>query len=363
MKKLFAALLSALCATAASGQIEQKILEHYARTPQEKIYIQTDNDTYLAGDKVWMRAHLVDAATNIPSTSKAFPEHRSRYIYVELHDNQADTLIQRVMLKRDSLGVFASAIDLPPALATGNYTLAAYTQWMMNFPQELFAYKRLRVSALNAASAAPADNMQPADKAKGKTRRRRSDDVQDTAAAYRMRIAALPEGGHLIAGHLQRLAFKVTDGSGTGVDAAVRLVRTDNEEVVAEVRTEHLGMGSIHFTPEKGRHYRLEAYADRLLSCHTGVPEALERGVTMRVLQREGMLHVIPIAEGVDTRHLVVAVYGSGNVLTANIGRDGHVTIDTEGMSDGTVNIAIVDRRTLHVYAERMAFVRRAAVH
>ena len=28
MKKLFAALLSALCATAASGQIEQKILEH-----------------------------------------------------------------------------------------------------------------------------------------------------------------------------------------------------------------------------------------------------------------------------------------------------------------------------------------------
>ena len=43
--------------------------------------------------------------------------------------------------------------------------------------------------------------------------------------------------------------------------------------------------------------------------------------------------------------------------------RDGHVTIDTEGMSDGTVNIAIVDRRTLHVYAERMAFVRRAAVH
>ena len=118
--------------------IEQRILDYYKRVPQEQIYVHTDKPYYVPGDTVWFRAHLVDAVTHTPIS-------RSRYVYVELHDQQADTLVQRIIVKCDSDGVFANALILPRKLHGGSYTLAAYTQWMRNFPAERFFYKLLTV--------------------------------------------------------------------------------------------------------------------------------------------------------------------------------------------------------------------------
>ena len=52
---------------------------------QERIYVQTDKAYYAPADTVWFRAHLMDAVTNSPVS-------RSRFVYIELHDQQADTL-------------------------------------------------------------------------------------------------------------------------------------------------------------------------------------------------------------------------------------------------------------------------------
>ena len=118
--------------------ILQRILDYYKRVPKEQIYVHTDKPYYVPGDTVWFRAHLVDAVTHTPIS-------RSRYIYVELLDNAIDTLVQRIMVKCDSDGVFANAITLPRQLRSGFYTLATYTQWMRNFPVERFFYKQLLV--------------------------------------------------------------------------------------------------------------------------------------------------------------------------------------------------------------------------
>ena len=119
--------------------IEQRILGYYARVPQERIYLHTDRPYYVPGDTVWFRAHLVDAVTHTPI-------NRSRYVYVELLDNAADTLCQRIIVRCDSDGVFANALTLPRHLRGGSYTLAAYTQWMRNFPAERFCYHPLWVA-------------------------------------------------------------------------------------------------------------------------------------------------------------------------------------------------------------------------
>jgi hypothetical protein len=118
--------------------IQQCILDYYKRVPQEQIYVHTDKPYYVPGDTVWFRAHLVDAVTHTPIS-------RSRYVYVELHDQRADTLVQRLIVKCDSDGVFANALILPHDMHGGSYTLAAYTQWMRNFPAERFFYKELLV--------------------------------------------------------------------------------------------------------------------------------------------------------------------------------------------------------------------------
>lgn len=131
IKRLFTMLLLVLCPIMLMAQ--------------ERVYVQTDRDVYLPNDTIWFRAHLVDAATNVPSTSKYYPKNRSRYIYVELHDVKADTLVERMMIQRDSDGVFANAIPLKTTLHEGLYMLLAYTRYMLNFPDTMFAYKEIEI--------------------------------------------------------------------------------------------------------------------------------------------------------------------------------------------------------------------------
>ena len=125
--------------------IQQRILNYYQKVPQEQIYVHTDKPYYVPGDTVWFRAHLVDAVTHTPIS-------RSRYVYMELRNQQPDTLVQRIIVKCDSDGVFANALVLPRELKGGCYTLAAYTQWMRNFPAERFFYKQLLVVANTSPS-------------------------------------------------------------------------------------------------------------------------------------------------------------------------------------------------------------------
>lgn len=137
--------------------IQQRILDYYRQVPQEMIYVHTDRPYYVPGDTVWFRAHLVDAVTHTPIS-------RSRYVYAELLDNAADTLVQRIIVKCDSDGAFANAILLPKTIKGGSYTLAAYTQWMRNFPVERFYYKQLTVvdnSTSVAVAATASDATEP----------------------------------------------------------------------------------------------------------------------------------------------------------------------------------------------------------
>ena len=125
--------------TAAQGaMIESLLLDYYRKVPQDRIFVHTDKSCYAPGDTVWLRAHLTDGASGKPMA-------RSRYVYVELYDHQADTLVRRMMLRADGSGIFANALPLPGHLAAGSYTLAAYTGWMRNFGAGRFFYKQLQV--------------------------------------------------------------------------------------------------------------------------------------------------------------------------------------------------------------------------
>lgn len=105
--------------------------------PQEKIYLHTDKPyLYSAGDDIWFRAHLVNAATHQPNT-------RSNFAYVELID-KTDSVITRVKVKRDKAGL-AGKISLPPEIVPGEYVLRAYTYWMQNTGTDFFFHKKIYI--------------------------------------------------------------------------------------------------------------------------------------------------------------------------------------------------------------------------
>lgn len=330
---LAAWLLTTMCAAAQeplnADSIASLFLEHYAKAPQEKAYVHTDRDYYAAGDTVWFRAYIVDAASNQLTD-------RSKFVYIELLDNAADTLIRRIKIKADTAGVFANALLLSSRMKSGAYTLAAYTQWMQNFGEEMFFKKRLTV--VN-----PKDSINTSPKSR---------------SVSKIALDIMPEGGNLIAGHTQRVAFKAMGDDGLGVDVQARLVNAAGD-VIKETASRHLGMGYLLVNADAGEELWLEAFTADGLSCRTKLPEALEQGVTMSVNQHKGVVLIQPFATpGINIENMALALYGAGNLMVIELADATPIRISSQSLKPGVVNIALIDRESRCVLAERLIFIR-----
>lgn len=130
-----------------NDSIQNLFLEQISLYPQEKIHVQTDKPSYVSGDTIWLRAHLVDALLLQQANA-------SRYVYVELINLLAE-VVDRVMLRSDSLGCFYGYVSLDEALPEGNYTLRAYTRFMQNQGEDYFFRKSVYVVDPASAGISP----------------------------------------------------------------------------------------------------------------------------------------------------------------------------------------------------------------
>lgn len=343
MRRFILLLVSTMCCLTdifAQASIEDSILNHYRKLPQEKVYLHTDKPYYAAGDTIWFRAHLADAVTNVPVD-------RSKFVYVELLDNSADTLMQRAMIKCDSNKVFANALVLPKSMRSGKYTIAAYTRWMMNFDKEQFFYKQIQIVGKNKDGQLGAS-------ATTETMKEKSDE----SAPYLtdISLALMPEGGTLIDGCRQRLAFKAIGNDGYGIDVSVRLVNAIGD-IIAEGESEHLGMGYIYITPKRDEQLTMEAYAAGGLSCYKQLPAVVAEGATIKVEQHNDKMFVeLLTSDNYNRKNLSCVIYGSGNLYIKEQFTEDVIRLDTTKMKCGVVNVALLESGK--VIAERLVFVR-----
>ena len=105
--------------------------------PQEKLYTQTDRAEYVCGDTIWMRHHVVDALTGMPSQA-------SRYVYVELL-NPFGNPVRRYMMRQDDNGIIYGCAVTSPDMPSGQYTLRAYTKYMINTTPDYLFQRQLRL--------------------------------------------------------------------------------------------------------------------------------------------------------------------------------------------------------------------------
>ncbi|MCR5076601.1 MAG: TonB-dependent receptor plug domain-containing protein [Prevotella sp.] len=127
MRKTLLFLLLATATLAAHAQtgnlLYDRIIRQIRLLPQEKTYLFTDAETYQAGQRISMRAFLVNAVTHQRATE-------SRYVYVELISPDG-IVLRRIRLLRGEDG-FTGWVDLPSDSAKGRYVLRAYTRNMEN---------------------------------------------------------------------------------------------------------------------------------------------------------------------------------------------------------------------------------------
>ena len=129
-------LLLLWCSGAMAQSSSPLPLKQPKKYPQEKVYVMTDRDLYLAGDTARMRAWVYDCL-------KHQPQSQSKYVYVELRD-AADNLKLRVKLSDRNKG-FRGYLAMPPTLSSGDYTLVAYTYYMLGTDERLLFKKLLHI--------------------------------------------------------------------------------------------------------------------------------------------------------------------------------------------------------------------------
>ena len=227
--------------------------EHYQQNNlQENIYVHTDKDFYLAGEILWFKLYTVDAFFQRPLDM-------SKLAYVEVLDQAGKPVLQAKIALQSGEG--NGSFYLPATLGSGHYQLRAYTNWMKNAGPESFFKKNITVINSQKIYIPP---------------------VQKEVRKYDLQF--FPEGGDMVAGIRNKLAFKVTDQFGKGIDFT-GYVLDELQDTVAKFRSLKFGMGNLLFTPDPSHTYRgvIQLPDSTLLTRE--LPESLTRGYAMQVTE------------------------------------------------------------------------------
>ena len=221
--------------------------------PREKVYVHFNSSSYLVGDTIWYKAYVVRASSLKPTTL-------SGVLYVELLNADGQQITKQT-LKIDSMGTAHGAIPLPTYAYGGYYEILAYTREMVNWgsyacfsrvlpvftdanPQHV-KEKGLDLSLSQLSLLAPTQRKYPTI---GKPR------PYEMSNNKKKLLDFYPEGGNRVKGTSQRIAFKLTDGTGLPTCDSIYIYYADGE-ICTQALPEHEGMGSFELPADFSEGY------------------------------------------------------------------------------------------------------------
>ena len=109
----------------------------YEKLIYEKVFVDLDTDTFLAGDTIQLKGCLIDATTG------SLLSNYSRYVYIELISPIGTVECRKKLIIRD--GYFQGYLPRSSTHAEGVYTISAYTLFMQNFPSKFFYKTQVKI--------------------------------------------------------------------------------------------------------------------------------------------------------------------------------------------------------------------------
>ncbi len=295
-------------------KVSNSFLEYYKFGIDEKLYVQTDKPYYSAGESIWLKGFLVNAITHRPLDI-------SNYIYVELTDRKGK-IVNHIKIKRDSVSGFNGYIKLEPKMDAGDYSIRAYTKWMTNSDPNFFFEKTIEVVSPipddSMAGQAQRDAAEAAKTAKEKREEKREAKDPDKKLDYDLQF--FPEGGALIAGVPQVIAFKALAEDGLSVDVKGYIYNSKDERI-AEFMSAHQGMGMVQMIVPEGDQYYAKATSSEGLSKQFNLPLATSKEISLKVSRVGANLYYQVLTANPDLLKGVSAVIHSrGRIITVDAG-------------------------------------------
>ena len=285
----FALAQQASAPTTLEGWAER--LETFGKTiPQEQVFIHMDNTCYFLGDTIYYKAYVRRSDTGAPS-------RLSGVLYAELL-NQDGYLVERQQLELQN-GQMHGSFVLQDTLYGGYYELRAYTRWQLNWG--LTEHPHNKVSELWFFNKRMAREYyqdyeklysrvfpvfdkpkEPGDFFHEMTLRplRRLSKIDETSPKPKLQL--FPEGGNLVAGVPNRVAFEATSNEGLHLEGTVK-VTEGSANVVAEANIEQRGRGSFVFTPQSGKSYTV-TYTGKKGTAKETLPSPDKDGVALQII-------------------------------------------------------------------------------
>ena len=320
-----------------------------AQTPpaaqtEEKVFAHTDKEFYLAGEILWFKLYVVDAAGHKPLDL-------SKLAYVEIISDEQRPVLQSKIALNQGLG--NGSFQLPFSIHSGNYILRAYTNWMKNegpafyFEKTITIFNSLRNTlppATNTSSQPTSNNTAPA---------------ATQPAPYDIRF--FPEGGNLVEGLPGRVAFRIVDRSGKSLSCSGAVINGSGD-TVTRFHTYRFGMGQFTFTPAAGSPYKALLELEDHTHLTIDLPATEAKGYTMQLTDAgSGSLRITvrtnapngdsPIWLSIHNRQTP-----DKEEKTTVSGGSADFTIDKSSLGKGISQFTILDGRQLPV-CERLWFI------
>lgn len=341
--------------------------------PQEKVYLHLDNTCYFVGDTIRYKGYVT-------RSDRGTLTDLSRILYVELLTPDG-YLVERQQLEMPD-GTAGGAFVLTDSLYSGYYELRAYTRWMLNFgryehphsswvggmfykkrmEQEFFRDYDKLYSRVFPVYDKP---MEAGDYVKDMTLRPQQRYFRNDKEEGQLDVRFYPEGGALVAGATQRVAFEANTKAGRHIDARLSILDRNGREVASAV-TEHRGRGSFTLADiAAGSGYKaVLTYEGKQHAFDLPKPET--GGCVMTVSRMDGLLHVSVRSVGVDASVAMGLQVMHGGVTQAfcevNRNADGlfETDIPLADLPAGVNQLTLFDGQG-RVYADRLVFVRGEA--
>ena len=301
------------------------------KLPQEKVYLHLNKPFYSLTESIWFKAYLCNAHNHSNNTL-------SKVVYVDLIDPTGE-ITKSWILHKDK--VMAGDFRFNNRHQAGEYQIRAYTQYMQNEAPEFFFQKSFWVYDYGIKGEAVTTNKtQPI-----------------VPFFHRLKVIFYPEGGQLINGLSNNIAFKVTDNEGKPLEVSGK-IKVETEETITNIKTQHEGLGLFNLTPKAGKVYKAEfEYNGTYFSFH--LPKIQTEGMVMRVNNRNPKKVFIDIQatneDLIDGAFLVGHVRGQIFCFFEEIEHGTPILFSKKSVPTGLAHFTLFDGKYRPI-AERLIF-------
>lgn len=215
-----------------------------AKYSQEKAYLHYDKSSYLPGETIWYKVYTLSELT---------PSVESKNFYIDWIDDKGNLLQHTVAPLVD--GFTNGQFDIPSDFKGRYVSVKAYTSWMLNF-DSVFLYKKT-INILNPDGAASTQKI-----------------------IIKPVLEFFPEGGDIIAGVPNKVAFKATDQWGRPVKIKGTVMGADGKKV-EDLNVVHDGMGFVMLKPATGTSFVAKWKDEQNVEHTTPLPSVKATGANL----------------------------------------------------------------------------------